>query len=389
MKLIYLKRIHAVGMLILAGCLLMASCRKTDFPDVSNPAYLRVFNCLTYNATIASKDAPPPFLAMLIDPKLDAAGVPVDAAITFDFLDTRGPLARPYPDAGNTTLWQKEFPGTAKIPVGPIVNGFDLSGYGMVSGGKHRFMFVARPQSNDPFYSLNADLRKRVMIDTTVDLTSGEIYTMNVLEKSVYTRVPGIYLRNEQFTKIPFSDSMVYVNFYNLSSEGYSQTYFYNSNGPFNHNIKDTMNVFYTLYGAQSNPIKGFSNVYMTTLMRSQDTKVSPYSSFPLFPDTTASHIFAGNAGQMFNFLVPGTPPDYQYGANNESGGIYTSLSIGPNAPVAVYNFVGDVRTGMVISVHSGIYNPRSFATVNTVEFVNGNMYVTTLQRRYDPPVYQ
>ncbi|MEC5143466.1 hypothetical protein [Chitinophaga sp. 212800010-3] len=386
MKCVYKNKRNIIWGYIAVVGLLMAGCRKTDFPDVSSPAYLRVFNCLTYNVSIDNKDAPQPFMTMLIDPQLDASGVPVGADVTFDFLATRGPLARPYPDAGNTALWQKEFPGTAKIPVGPIVNGYDLSGYGMVKSGKHRFLFMARPRSSDPFYTLPVSARKKVLADTTVNLDQGEIYTMNILEKSVRTRETGVYLRKELFTKIPLSDSLVYTNFYNLSSEGYAQTYVFDENSG-NVCIRDTMNIFYSLY-AKGRAIPGFTNVFTGGIVRSQDPVVHPYNSFPLFPDSTASHIYAGTAGQLFNILSPGTPPDQGLQSGTAKGS-YTSFALGPEAPVAVFNLGGDVRTGMVITVYSGIYNPRSFATINTVEYVNGNMYITTLQRRYDPPIYK
>ncbi|NIG57126.1 hypothetical protein [Chitinophaga sp. Cy-1792] len=386
MKLTYqfLWRCMAGAVLVLAGC------RKTDFPEVSSPAYLRVFNCLTYNITIDNKDAPQPFLTMLVDPELDASGIPVGAGIVFDYLDTRGPLARPYPDAGNSALFQKDYPGTAKIPVGPIVNGYDLSGYGMITSGSHRFMFVTRPRSTDPFFSLTAAARKNILVDSTIQLDQGEVYTMNVLERSIYTRKTGIYLRKEIFTKIPLSDSLVYTNFYNLSSEGYAATYSFGElNAQTNVCIRDTMNVFYTLYTANHTPVNGFSNLFTASMIRSQDPVVHPYTNFPLFPVAGGDGIFAGTSGQKFNFLLPGIPPDYAYGNLQESMGMFTSLAVGPEAPIGIFNTMADIQTGMVISIRSGIYNPRSFATVNTVEYVNGNMYITTLQRRYDPPIYK
>lgn len=388
MKRVYNNSRNIIWRYIAVMGILAMGCRKTDFPEVSSPAYLRVFNCLTYNVSVGNKDAPQPFITMLIDPQLDAAGIPVGADVTFDFLATRGPLARPYPDAGNTTLWQKEFPGTAKVPVGPIVNGYDLSGYGMVKSGKHRFLFMNRPRSSDPFYTLPASARKKVLIDTTVNLEQGEIYTMNILEKSVYTRETGVYLRKEQFTKIPLSDSLVYTNFYNLSAEGFAKTYVFDLSSNDNTCIGDTMNVFYSLYRQDNTPVNGYKNVYATQITRSQQPVVQPYNNFPLFPDAAASHIYAGLAGQLFNILKPGLPPEQDY-LNSNSKGTYTSFALGATAPPAVFVLGGDVRTGMVISVYSGIYNPRSFATINTVEYVNGNMYITTLQRRYDPPIYK
>jgi hypothetical protein len=376
--------------LILLGCLWMTACRKTDYPLVNSPAYVRVFNCLTYNVTIDNKDAPAPYLTMLIDPKLDAKGIPVGAAITFDFLKTRGPLAMPYPDAGNTSLWQTEFPGTAKVAVGPIVNGFDLSSYGEIASGTHRFMFVTRPFSSDPFYTLNDDTRKNVIVDTTITLTNGEIYTMNVVQRSVYTQKAGIYLRNEQFTKIPFSDSSVYVNFYNISAEGFSSTYLYSSNA-YNRNLHDSMSVYLALYNSNRQIVSGYNNMFLCNMIRSQQTDVHPYYSFPLFPDTINSHgnIYAGQQSQAFTFFAVGRPIDYNFfGTNSESYGLYSIATVGPVAPVPIYNLQGDINTGLAVTTRSGIYNPRTFATVNTIEYINGNMYLTTLQRRYDPPIY-
>jgi len=68
-----------------------------------------------------------------------------------------------------------------------------------------------------------------------------------------------------------------------------------------------------------------------------------------------------------------------------------------PKGLAASLTFSGDgtENTGvaffpnMIINTHSGIYNPRSFSSVNTVEFVNGEAYLTTIQRKYDPPIYK
>src|ERR1700734_2931550 len=106
-----------VWLIVLSGAGL--GCRKTDFGGIGNPAYLRVFNCLDYSITLGNKDAPQPFLVMLIDPVTDANGIPESAAITGDFLDKRDTWARPYPDAVNTTTWQKEYPGNLKVLAAP------------------------------------------------------------------------------------------------------------------------------------------------------------------------------------------------------------------------------------------------------------------------------
>jgi len=40
------------------------------------------------------------------------------------------------------------------------------------------------------------------------------------------------------------------------------------------------------------------------------------------------------------------------------------------------------------VNIHSGKDNPKTFATVNTIEVVNGRIYLTTIQRKYAPPIY-
>ncbi len=49
----------------------------------------------------------------------------------------------------------------------------------------------------------------------------------------------------------------------------------------------------------------------------------------------------------------------------------------------------GAMLPNLIVTTHSGVYNPRSFGTVNTIEIVNGSMHLITVQRVYDPPVYE
>jgi hypothetical protein len=377
--------------------LALAACRKTEFTTINEPAYLRVFNNLDYNITIDSKDAPQPFLTFLLDPELDANGIPVKARIKGDFLDKRASWARPYPDAANTAVYQTEFPGTAKVLAGPILNGYDLSSWAQVPSGKHRVMFLSRPLSTVPFFELSADLRNVILIDTIVDFSAREVYTMHVLEKEAIHKTVGIYMRNETFVKQPFSDSLVYVNFYNLSSEGYFQ--YGKKPAVFNRKLKDTMNVFCTLnniskmYGENAaTPVKGYTYAYMAPMVRSQEPKVNPYYSFPLFPDTSANKIFTGNKMQLFTFLSPGYTPEnnpfYQF--LGENGGNFAELSVGPEVYRydVTFTIPADILTGMIVSIRSGVYLNRSFSTINTIEYVNGKFFLMTIQRKYEPPIY-
>lgn len=381
-----------------------SSCRKTDYPTVAQAAYIRVFNDLQFHLTLDNKDAPQPFLVFLMDPQLDENGIPVGAATTGDFLDQRDPWARPYPDAGNTSIWQKEYPGANKVIAAPILNGFDLSPWAQVPGGKHRIMILTRPKNTTPFFSILPSLRNNVLVDTTIELKTGEVYTMHILEQDAFTKKTGLYVREEQFWKQPFSDSLVYVNFYNLSADGFfRQTLQDPQSALYITPIKDSMQVFYTLFRSDPNssspgvlglPVSGHTDVFMARIVRSQEPVVQPYHSFPLFPDTSSNRVYIGYMQQKFTFLPPGFTPaanPYAYDNSTPRGGNYTVLYCGKeydDFDYGFFNVIADLRTGLVISVHSGRDNPRSFATVNTVEYVNGQMYVTSIQRRYDPPIY-
>lgn len=372
-----------------------AACRKTEFADIENPAYLRVFNSLDYQLTLGNKDAPQTFLTMLIDPVLDKDGIPESAAITGDFLDKRDSWARPYPDAVNTSIWQKEYPGSLKVLAGPILNGYDLSSWAQVPSGKHRILFRTRPYSNTPFFSLEKNLRGVTLVDTTVELQSYEVYTMHVLEQVYETKKTGLYIRNETFVKQPLSDSFVYVNFYNLSSQGYFDftSKVIDNNAVPNRKMEDKMTVYYSLGRPANNvltPIAGFNYLPLGAVTRSQDTRVAPYYSFPLFPDTSANKIFTGNMAQVFYFCAPGLTPFNIY---NTDPGQYSAIAIGDYGYTAgtagvPYGIKADLRTGLIISTHSGVNNPRSFATVNTLEFINDKFYLMTIQRKYAPPIY-
>src|SRR5262249_49934691 len=144
-------------------------------------------------------------------------------AATFgDYLDKRAPWAMPYPDAGNTSLYQTEYPGTYKVMAAPILNGFDLASWAQVPSGQHRIVIAARPRNNTPFFELQPKLRQNILVDTVLQLDIREVYTMQVVQQSAITRKTALYTRKEDFWKQPFSDSLVYVNFYNLSAEGYA-----------------------------------------------------------------------------------------------------------------------------------------------------------------------
>lgn len=383
--------------LLLLG-LLAVGCRKTEYANINQPAYLRVFNSLEYMPTMDNKDAPQPFLVMLIDPVMDADGLPVSAAVTGDFLKQRSSWARPYPDAASNVIWQTEYPGTKRVLAAPTLNGYDLSSWAQVPSGKHRVIFQTRPLNNTPYFELSKLEKGIALVDTTIDLTAQEVYTMHVLLKSYAKQDPVMYLRQESFHKQPFADSLVYVNFYNLSADGFfdlapntlPNTYMVSTK------LRDTMSIYYSLKRRNNSTltsIPGYDGVPVGKIVRSQDGKIAPYYSFPMFADTSSNRIFTGNMSQMFQFFGPGVNPQNLGYPDFLPIGVYSSLILGDYGPentTSTMPFMvrADLRTGMIISIHSGRNNPQSFSTVNTVEYINRKFYVTTIQRVYAPPVY-
>lgn len=379
-------------------------CAKVEYKKIDDPAYLRVFNNLNYTIGIDNKDEQLPFLTMLIDPQVDQNGIPVSAGIKGDFLDKRDPYAPPYPShiGTGTTVNNPEYPGRENVLVGPVLNGYDLSSWAQIPSGKHRIMFMFRPKNTVPFFDLEAKLKKSVLIDTTINLDTKEVYTLHVLQKDYTTKRNGIYLRKENFHKLPLSDSSIYVNFYNMSAKGFWQAdnagkggnvY---GKGALGNGIKDQMNIFVTLYkdaALNAIPVKitGYNGKYLGSMTRNSDVlNVAPYYSFPLFADGSAGGIHT-NMWQRFDFLAPGINVDnVPYGQ--------TILNTDGNwAPLICFMTGNTDRNdqqnaaklpNMIVNIHSGTYNPRSFATVNTIEVVNGSVYLTTIQRRYAPPVY-
>jgi hypothetical protein len=388
----------------------LSGCQKIAYHTIAKATYIRVFNDLNYTITLNNKDAPLPFLTFLIDPQINANGVVTGAATMGDYLDKRQAYAPAYPaHAGNTGFSNPEYPGQANVLVGPIINGIDLSGWAQIPSGVHRIMFISRPITNVPFLSLDPATRStkdKILIDTTVDFGEGDIYTMEVLNPDVSSNRAALYLRNEQFTKQAFSDSSVYVNFYNLSSKNYWSTIgIAPETGNYSPSIRDTMNVYLSLDSATQNDgtsidgnpnpllgndiaLPGYNSVYMTQLTRFTDARVNPYYSFPLFAQLRTNHITT-NIYEYFEFFQPGYD-------DNRNGPYTYDLPFPQFLPLicAGSNYTADGFNGfdfqvpnLVVTTASGEYNPESFGTINTIEVINGNVYLMAIQRKYAPPI--
>ena len=394
------------------------SCTEVDYREVENPAYLRVFNDLNYVVTAFAEDDQLPYLTMLIDPVFDADRIPTDAAIVSDFLDRRNSYASPYPthSESGTSVWNPEYPGREEVLVAPVVNGFDLSSWAQIPSGKHRFVFMRRPYNDISFFELRKSLKQTVLLDTTLTLDAYEVYTLNVLQKDFETKENGVILRKENFIKQPFSDSLVYVNFYNYSAKGFWQadaSYKGIINGAPNqleYGIQDTMKILMSLYRfpevshsysyfkeGNHNYIGNYYELYQRMLYRNTESNsVAPYLGFPLFADTASNDIVTDML-ESFIFIRPDMTGWEQDINDLNMTGVTTQFArlvfCGTENDTKDIRFYFEKMTpcvfpNMIVNTHSGIYNPRSFATVNFVEVVNGEAYLTTVQRRFDPPVY-
>jgi hypothetical protein len=381
---------------LLSGCLLLmiiTGCNKVTYNSVSNPAYLRVFNSLNYEATLDNKDNPPPFLTMIIDPVFDDSGHISGGNIIGDYLDERLPYAPPYPtNAGSTSTINNEYPGNEKVLVGPVVNGFDLSSWAQVPSGTHRIQFYSRSKTTVPFLQLPVNGRQSLLVDTTVTLTVGEVYTMEVLQKDITSQanIAELYIRNEQFTKLPLADSLTYVNFYNLSAEGYAAANWVTYDKSV---IRDTINIYYTLYSPdgvgttspQKNVVPGYQYVPLTTLIRSHTTGVATYYPMPLFAgkDTTGgvySHIW-----QEFMFLTEGYTPATQPFTFAQSNGNYAVVDCSESYSGTAY--YGDDLPNLNVLTPSGANPYQSFSTVSSMEWINNRVYLMSVQRQYAAPI--
>ena len=217
---------------LLTSLLFFAGCRKyAEGPATIGggaPAYLRVFNVVPFALTPFNSAGATPFFTFVLDPQMDASGTPAGGLIVGDFLGTRQLYCTSYSiNEGNSlnasldtavkSSINYEYPGETHVLTAPPINGFDLSAWAQVPSGKHRVLFITRPQTDTPFARLSQSIRKSIVIDTTIDLQAGEVYTLEAVARNLDSNLYGAYLRQEQFIHQTFSDSNMYVGLFNLS----------------------------------------------------------------------------------------------------------------------------------------------------------------------------
>ncbi|WP_333862771.1 hypothetical protein [Sphingobacterium sp.] len=439
------KEVNVIGVLLmrtsgliccLLGSWLLHSCQKIEYTEMKSPAYLRVFNSLNVPDIQESVGQDSlAYLCMLINPVLDAEGNPVSAEIVGDFLKQREIYAPPYPVhiGVSTSVDNPEYPGKENVLVGPVLNGFDLSSWAQVPAGKLTFLFMFRPKNSTPFFELPAALRKSKAVAGDFELMAGEVYTLQALYAEFNSRRRTLLLRQENFHQQSFSDSLAYVNFYNYSAEGYQEApaNLKLPNGKikrhlFEGGIKDTMDVYLTLMKGQdflpfqkgivlrNGELASTSHAgqYLYTVKRNvRSASPAPYVSFPIWVKDNDNGVYT-DIWQRFFFISPnlqvtaGNHPFYEYGQLIgdywhiggpfvDPQGQFAMLNCLLNGPIIYtgrdrYEYhMGENLPNMIVNVHSGTDNPKSFPTANTVEIINGQAYLMTMQRKYAPPIYK
>ncbi|GAA4312385.1 hypothetical protein GCM10023149_07720 [Mucilaginibacter gynuensis] len=401
--------------------LAVAGCKKYDIaPLVKDPAYIRVFNDLSNDIDVFHSAQVAPFLTFLMDPKTDG-DVPNDAEIIGDYMGIRQLYSLSYPvneansSIGTGTLnsgqpgsapvinlypLNYEYPGNAHVLTAPVMNGFDLSAWAQISSGKHRIMFVVRPQNNIPFKELASTIRSRVLLDTTVNFEKGEVYTLEVVSRDLDNGKYGLYIRHEQFVHQAFDENKLYIGFVNLSGKKPldNQQGFGNYIGD-NVRISTTYNLFNdAVYATQADVVYDaypeYKDTYMTTLNTKMDTGIS-FQPLPLLPESaffyqgilrsyyafSNNNVFFGTLPYYsFNLLdadKPVTDPDSRLGyllrchRDPSSYNNYSSRDNNRSAP----------NLNLLVNSGNGYH---VYSTVNIMEIVYDRVYTMQLQRGFN-----
>jgi hypothetical protein len=393
----------------LIGCLMLSACSKYAMRgDVKGAAYLRVFNDIPFTLDLTTKTDVVPFFTMLIDPAFDNKGVPTGGQVVGDYLGSRlrfypstavnegNPLGTPLDTSIRYNI-NYEYPGNAHVLAAPSINGLDLSAWAQMSSGKHRVLFIARPQNDIGFAQLSDTIRKSVIIDTTIDLQEGEVYTMETVLQDVDAIKYGIYLRQETFTHQTFDLSKNYVTFFNLSGKNSSLSS--NSISPTSQYFYDTMNVSYTYYDPTlpggSAGIQGFQNVYLMT-MEGRMTASAPFLPLPVLPlssfydNTGVLKTYSGDAGVtygtmpyfVFDFIASGNNiPASSTGQAYMLSCEWDPITVNTLTSQQLQNFNGNVNANlnMLVQVDG---KTAVFPAVYVMELVFNQIFIMQVQQK-------
>ncbi|MCW3466072.1 hypothetical protein [Chitinophaga nivalis] len=354
---------------ILPASWLLLGCYKYKERDpVENPAYMRVFNSVAVTPDVLQGGGVSSFFTFLMDPETDGEGIPLNAATMCDFLTTRQLFSTSYPiNAGNsseghyvidqynrkvfsTTPVNFEYPGNKHVLTAPVINGFDLSAWAQIPAGKHRIVFVNRPRNSIPFSSLSKAIRNQVLVDTVVDFTKDEVYTLQILSRDLDKNKFGLYVRKEQFIHQAFEKDKIYVGFINLSGvlPKLAELFFMASfpekvSVKYSYKMQERSGVYTYV------PLPGYNNNYYTTLTGKMDTVIN-YMTLPLLP---REYFFDKDTLRTYDNLLPG------------------GRRLPPTLPFAEYTFGDADRPGKVTTIVQYTANPAVYNTYRYESFLN------------------
>jgi hypothetical protein len=406
-------------MIILLSALAMGSCKKYEqAPLLSHPAYMRVFSDLAFSIDPLHNGQSTPFLTFIMDPHEDAGGVADTGLVVGDYLTTRQGFSLSYPineansstgtisidpQSGAATPYINplnfEYPGNAHVLTAPAINGFDLSAWAQVPSGKHRIVFVDRPQNATPFSKLSAAIRNQIIVDTTVNFEEGEVYTLEVVARDPDNGGYGLYMRKEAFIHQSFEENKLYAGFVNLS--GFTPK---SSQYKFNKVFSDKIAVNYTyeiyddIYNAfrpndiRYNALDGYNNNYYTTLQTTMDTAV-PYLALPLLP---AENFFALDTLRPYGITAfynqndQGALPFVAFNfndAHNTGTNFRLNCSTNPytfnNYHIPFYDPTNLQLPNLNLIVNTaGSYH--IYSTLNILELVYDRVYLMQVQRAFN-----
>ncbi|WP_123864601.1 hypothetical protein [Chitinophaga barathri] len=412
----------AIYSLLVLCAVMTAGCMKyEEAPLVESPSYIRVYNNLPQIGNALYAGQATPFLTLLVDPETDGQGVPSDAGIVGDFLATRQLFSLSYPiNAANNDISGSvlngrggstasllpsnyEYPGNAHVLTAPAINGFDLSAWAQIPSGKHRIMFIVRPQNNTPFKNLSALIRGNILIDTTVELARGEVYTLHAVARDLDEKKYGLYIRRESFVHETFDENKIYTGFVNLSGNmpkaigaGYGNVY------------PDRPAIYCTYYmpsvvsnsnGPQLNILKGYDKTYFTTLRQNMDTVIH-YLELPMLPRDS---FFLQNVIKEYapdGAIVQGGPlnpsgrgigtlPSFAFHFADAANPTRLTTLFSAANPRTFNNFdpVNSAATSFTpnlnLIVNSNNVN-RLYSTLNIMEIVYDRVYLMQVQRGFN-----
>jgi hypothetical protein len=262
-------------------------------------------------------------------------------------------------------------------------------------------LFIARPENYTDFTLLSDTIRKKIVIDTTIDLQQGEVYTMETVLQDVDASKYGIYLRQENFTRQAFDANKNYVSFFNLSGKksalaslpiSPSSGYFY-----------DTMSVYYTYYTVTpgfttasgnssppvSAPIPAYSNLALTTL-NTRMPGSAPWYSLPVLP-MSYFYDLQGNL-RTYNSSGTGTLPYFVFSFLAAGNNIVDGT--GANQQYSLFCDYDPVTVNNIWSFQLGAHNANLnmlveangqvtlYPAVYMMELVFDHIYLMQVQRK-------